>query len=99
MKHITKIILGAAFLIIGGVAVMGNGQKNQNLSAVSDVKRADAAIKTPGPFWTMAPDEQRYINYRKDGLRTMPWWKEHTLANGMTIYEKCLVDAGKTVSI
>lgn len=68
MKHITKIIIGAAFLIIGGTAVMGNGQKNRNLSAVSDVKRADAAIKTPGPFWTMAPDEQRYINYRKDGL-------------------------------
>lgn len=33
--------------------------------------------------------------YNADGLRKLSWWKEHTQENGMTIYEKCLLDAGK----
>ena len=33
VKHITKIIIGAAFLVIGGTVVMGNGQKIEFVSS------------------------------------------------------------------
>ena len=170
-----------ALLIICGIGVMENGNGHKSGKGAGDykketvesgVKKVDAAAKGPGPFSTLSPYEEKYIDirqnglcyykttavniwddpekmgfeyddpvyqliafkgcnalttlnipknvenidenafrgcnhlktitlykfsnlYNADGLRKLSWWKEHTQKNGMTIYEKCLLDAGK----
>lgn len=70
MKYIGKIILGAAILIIGGVGVMWNGRhfKIENTPIASHVSKVDAETKRPGPFSTLSPYEEKYIDIRQNGL-------------------------------
>lgn len=70
MRCLRKIICVVAILIIGSIFVMGDRDyfRTENVPIVSDVKKASATNKDPGPFWTLAPDEQTKVEVEKDGL-------------------------------
>ena len=68
-RHGKTIFLTAILAIITVFVIMDRGYTGaDNTTVETDAKKVGAAKKNPGPFWTLSPDEQRWVDVEKDGL-------------------------------